>query len=278
MVILWVGLAVLHITCFRFYSDKIVPVIRAWYGLPLDVHTTSFVWTFFYVFTQINMEASLAAAIRLGKMWYIKKQELDILAGESRKVSTSEAGKIQPVFMLNSLDKVDELSQNSPEFISPVIRKVKDLLVYVLYDGNQPAVDLNRELQLLEELIEIEKAGKENITVKTEIDGNINGEKIAPFIILPLAEYNFRKLFQQDIEFKTMEITIRLSDGNLDMKIKWNKPVDTSTLTNHNNEFILNINKRLQLLYPQSHKLQVVIDPQSYSTRLYLNLRKVILS
>src|SRR5580704_5261479 len=51
MVLLWIILSLLCIACYRLYGDHIVPIIRSAYRLPYSVHSKSFLWTFFYLFT-----------------------------------------------------------------------------------------------------------------------------------------------------------------------------------------------------------------------------------
>jgi hypothetical protein len=276
MVLLWIVFSVLHIACFQFYSDHIIPLIRSAYHLPYSVHSKSFLWTFFFTFSQINMEASLAAAIKLGKMWYIKQQELDILKSEKQKIEPIENGKIQPVFLVNALDKIGILAIQKPSIIPHVIKKLKNLLLYVIYDNNQPKISLEKELRLLEEFVELERAGNDHVNVNMKIVGNTDGEMIAPFIILPLIENSFRQLTKLELKNKYINLEARTADGIFSLKVTWSKPVDTSTLTNNDSTFLQNIGKRLNLLYPQSHELKVLINSDQFAINLKMDLHKAI--
>jgi LytS/YehU family sensor histidine kinase len=276
MVVLWIGFGLLHIACFRLYSDNVIPLIRSAYHLPYSVHSKNFLWTFFYVFTQINMEASLAAAIKLGKMWYIKQQELNIIKSEKQKIEPMDSGKIQPVFLVNALDKIEMLSQQRPNVLPQAIKKIKNLLLYVIYDNNQPKVSLEKELRLLEEFVELEKLGSYTINVNLKIVGNTEGERIAPFIILPLIENSFRQLSMLELKDKYINLEARIAEGIFVLKIVWSKPVDTSTLTHNDSTFLQNIGKRLNLLYPQSHELKILINSDQFAINLKMDLHKAI--
>jgi LytS/YehU family sensor histidine kinase len=276
MVLLWIAFSLVHIVFFRLYSDHVIPAIRSSYHLPYSVHTSKFLWTFFYVFTQINLEASLAAAIKLGKMWYVKQRELDIIKSEKQKIEPMENGKIQPVFLVNALDKIEMLAVQKPSMIPIAIKKIKSLLLYVIYDNNQPKVSLEKELRLLEEFVELEKIGSTNMNVSMKIIGNTDGERIAPFIILPLIENSFRQLAKLDLQNKFLDLEARVGEGIFSLKIAWSKPVDTSTLTNNDSTFLQNIAKRLNLLYPQSHELKILIDTDKFAINLKMDLHKAI--
>jgi hypothetical protein len=54
------------------------------------------------------------------------------------------------------------------------------------------------------------------------------------------------------------------------------KPIDTSTLTNGGSVLLQNIAKRLNLLYPQSHTLKVVIEPERIQVKMAINLNGAI--
>jgi two-component system sensor histidine kinase AlgZ len=274
MVVLWLAFSLIHITCYRFYSANIIPLIRSAYHLPYSVHTENFLWTFFYIFTQITMEASLAVAIKLGKMWYIKQQELNIIKSEKQKIEPNENGKIQPVFLINALDKVESLALRNPSAVGGAIKKIKDLLLYVIYDSNQPKIALDKELRLLEEFVELEKVGNNIVNVNLKIIGNIKDEKIAPFIILPLTENCFRQLSMLEVKQKFMNLEARIVDGIFTLDISWSKPVDTSTLTGNDSTFLQNIGKRLKLLYPESHELKIQINTDQFAIKLKIDLHR----
>jgi LytS/YehU family sensor histidine kinase len=241
------------------------------------MHSVSFIWDFFDLFSQINMEGCMAAAIKLGKMWYIKHQELDLIKKEHKKSEeTAQDGimQAQPAFLINALDKIEILAREKPEVIPDMMRKLKDLLLYVVYDYNQPKVKLEKELTLLKEYIELEQQSmQENIQVNLKLPEYLNDERIAPFIILPLVENSFHQLSLLDVTDKFINLDARIYAGNFALNIAWSKPVDTSTLANGSNAFLNTINKRLQLLYPHSHKLKVIIKPAVFviDLKIYLD-------
>jgi hypothetical protein len=274
MILFWLLFSFCYIICFRLYTTHINPIIYSAYGMPYRMHSVSFIWDFFDLFSQINMEGCLAAAIKLGKMWYIKHQELDLMKKEKLKSETdAEDGRIQPVFLVSALDRFEELANKRPDIIPGMIQKIKNLMMYVIYDYNQSKVPLKREMELLKEYVELEKAyNSKCIQVTMRLPENISDEKISPFIILPLIENSFRQLSLIDMPEKFMKLDTKLYAGNLAMTISWSKPVDTSTLYNGSNSSLATISKRLNLLYPQSHKIKVIIKPDEFVINLKIDL------
>lgn len=278
MILFWLLFSFIYIICFRLYTTHINPIIYSAYGMPYRMHSASFIWDFFDLFSQINMEGALAASIKLGKMWYIKHQELDLMKKEKLK-SESEVDdkKIQPVFLVSALDKLELLAQKNPDAIPGMLKKIKNLMLYAIYDYNQSKVTLKKEMELLKEYVELEKADVSNyIKVSLKLPENISDEKISPFIILPLVENSFRQLSMIDLPEKFFRLEAKLYAGNFVMTIAWSKPIDTSTLHNGSNSSLNIIDKRLNLLYPQSHKLKVIIRPDEFVTHLKIDLDRAI--
>jgi hypothetical protein len=278
MVVLWIFFSMLFVAGQRFYSANIVPAIRGFNNMPVRAHSMGYIWDFFYLFSQINMEGCIAASIKIGKMWFIKQQELELIKKEKQKIEPNlQEGKMQPVFLLHALDRVEQLSATQPSLIPQMVKRIKSLFLYVIYDNNQASVGLEKELKLLEEYVELEKTGVTNgLQVSVRITGSSAGERIAPFIILPLVENGFRQLAQLDMTGKTLDLEIRVGEGNMHMKLGWSKPIDSSTLANGGNVSLQGIGKRLGLLYPQSHELKVVITSEQFIVDLWIDLHRAI--
>jgi hypothetical protein len=274
MLLLWLLFSIFFIISLRLFGMYIAPPIREWFGLPRPMLSENYLKFFFSWFGSINEEGCLAAAIKLGKMWYIKQQELDLIKSEKRKIEPEiQDSRMQPGFLISALNKVERLSYEKPTIIPGMIRKIKSLLLYVIYDNNQTKVRLEKELKLLEEYVELEKEasdGQLNINIK--MMGNMKGERIAPFIILPLVENSFRQLSLLELSNKSIDLDLRLAEGQLYIIVAWSKPVDTSTLGNGGNAFLHSIGKRLNLLYPQSHELKVIIKPSQFVIHCRINL------
>lgn len=278
MTLLWILLSITFILGYEAYVHYLVPPIREYFGMPHPASTMSHYWTFLYLFYQINMEGGLAAAIKLGKTVFIKQKELDLIKKEKQKAEPYlQEGKMQPVFLINALDRVEQLSISSPALIPEMMKKIKNLLLNVIYDNNQASVSLEKELAMLEEYVGLEKAGANgDLGVGLHINGNTSGKQIAPFILLPIVENAFRQLACLNLPEKFINLEVQVDDGNFRMKLSWPKPIDSSTLTGGGRPSLQNIGKRLNLLYPQSHDLKVIITSGQFLIDLQMDLHGAI--
>lgn len=279
MLFLWLGGSILFIVLYELNATFIVPYIREAFGMKHSMSSpANYTYDFFILFSQINMEGCVAASIKLGKLWYVKQQEIDLLKNEKGKIKPhEEQGLIQPAFLHDLLNRMENIANDNPVIVAQSLKKIRHLLLYILYENSSPQILLQKELSLLEEYIYLEKlvADKE-IHVSTSINVTPNNETIAPFIILPLAENAFKQVLSYPLKNPCINLHIYLQQDVLFIELSWSKPIDTSSLTNGRNVILHNISKRLQLIYPQSHELKMMIEAEKIIIKLRLNLKKAI--
>ena len=79
-----------------------------------------------------------------------------------------------------------------------------------------------------------------------------------------------------NVDNKKIAIDIDVSNSILNLKISWNKPLDTSTLAAGKNIILQNIGKRLSLIYPQSHEMKIVIAVDEILVTLRIDLKTAV--
>lgn len=278
MLLLWLLASVVFIVLFLLNSRFVSPSIQAAFGFPKFPQSSNYTWLFFYLFSQINMEGCIATSIKLGKLWYIKQQEIDLLKNEKAKVKPhEEQGLIQPAFLQDLLGRMENIANDNPMLAAKSLKRIRHLLLYILYENASPQISLQKELSLLEEYIYLEKliAGKE-IQVSSLINVTSNNETIAPFILLPLVENAFQQVLSYSLKNPVINLNLNLQQDVLHIELSWSKPIETSSLTNGRNVILHNISKRLQLIYPQSHELKMMIEAEKIIITLKLNLKKAV--
>lgn len=263
---------------YMLFNQTVSPFIRVhWFGFEPRTSPLNYAWMFFTLFATINMEGGLAAAIKLGKMWYIKASEVELLKKERQRIEPEmQQGKIHPAFLVNTLNKIELLAVEKPAVIPVVIGKIKNLLLYAVYENGASRVSLEKEMKLLEEFVEIERAGRDLTYINFKMIGDPRNKKIAPFIALPLVENSFRQLSAFNVPQKYIDLNVLVEHNQFNIDIAWSKPIDTSTLTNGASALLQNIGKRLNLLYPQSHSLKVTIEPERFQVKMAINLNGAI--
>ena len=278
MVLLWLLASFAFMVGYHANSIYFVPGIRSWFGLPAPMGESNYVWLFFTLFSQINMEGCIAASIRLGKLWYVKQQEIDLLKQEKEKIKTvDDKGIMQPAFLANLLTRIEGLADTKPLLVAQSIKSIRNLVISLLYENAKPKVLLTHELSLLQEYIHLERITADNsVQVEAKVANNATTETIAPFIILPIVENAFRQVYMQPLQDKKIYIDINLDQGVLYLSLHWNKPSDTSSMGQGQNLPLQHISRRLQLIYPQGHELRIFIEVERVKVELRIDLKRAI--
>lgn len=280
MVMLWLLFALIGFFIYRSYNIYIVPHIHEYYGMKRQRTGSSMIWSFFYFFLTFNMEGCMAAAIKLGKMWYIKKSENDVLTYQKEQMEAFiHTDHSQSHFLSHTFSRIHDISLQSSPQVASMIARLQRITLFTLSQYQYTQVDIEKEIQILKEFIELEKEGVEDHCNYTmEVTGEIAGKKIASFILLPLTENIFSQQVNKNDQTDFIVIRLSVVKDVLKFEIQNSKPHQTSTLTNSKRDTIYQIKKRLNILYPGSHQLSVNIETEMVKTYLEVNLGSIVLS
>jgi LytS/YehU family sensor histidine kinase len=185
----------------------------------------------------------------------------------------------QSTFLFHTFSRMQELAKRTSPEIAGMISRLQKITLFTLSQYQHTQVEIEKEIQVLQEFIDLEKDGsREYANYQLQVSGDIAGKKIASFILLPLVENIFSQLVIKNGEAVYVHINININKDLLKCDIHNSKPPETSTLMNGKRDNIYQIKKRLNILYPGSHQLSVVIETQSVKTHLEIDLGAIVLS
>lgn len=226
--------------------------------------------------TSVLMMTGCATTIRFLKMWHVKEQEIQLL--KSEKIATELKfidTYIQPSFLPLLLKRIYSFSVSTPHKVPEMLECTQRIMSYLIDECNQSTVPVSRELDVIKDFLQLEKltnSGRLNLTY--ELNAENTNKRIVPFILFPLIENNFRQVNDNITDNHWVNISINVTDSALRLHIKNSKPVETSNLMNYETSNLQQIRKRLELLYPESHKLNIIIEEQVFSIKLEIALNR----
>jgi len=279
MILLWLLFSLIGIIVLRVFHLFAISPLRVSLGYsPIIVHQNYFEVILGY-FGDLNMLGCLGASIKLGKMWFIKQQELMLLNNEKNRleVKHTQDDTMRSFFMTDFFYKM--MNKLTSESYGPPLnsKKISDVLLYLIYNSNQSKLFLSDEINTVSEFLEIEKAminAHTSITLK--IEGKLYQQTIAPLIILPLVAGSLNKLKLLHLEEKQFNLSVHVLQSDLHIKITLNKPAHTTTLIEKENDYLQNINERLELIYPQGYNFEATILQDQFAIELYIDLDSAI--
>ncbi len=182
--------------------------------------------------------------------------------------------QINPHFMFNVLNSIHVLMHKDTQKASEVLFQFADMLRYQLYDCSQASIPLEQEIAYLQNYAQIEKVrhGKE-LRLETDWGTLPYGHTIAPFILAPFVENAFKHVSRvaESGSYITIKVAMN-TKGELQLEV-WNSydevPVHEPKPGGLGLE---NVKRRLQLLYPGGHQLQLDHAYNVYHVSLKLDL------
>ncbi|MFH1118317.1 MAG: histidine kinase [Bacteroidota bacterium] len=180
--------------------------------------------------------------------------------------------QLNPHFLFNTLHNIDTLIFENQNKASKSLIKLSDIMRYMLKDAKDDFVDLDKELENLNNYIELEKLRLKNVNfLKFSVSGNTKELRIAPMILLPFIENAFKHSVDSDSE-NGIIISIKVEDKIINF-ICENK-IDKLDSDKDKTQGIglETIKKRLEFIYPKKHRLNIVSNNVTFNVNLEIHI------
>lgn len=238
-------------------------------NLKVEDKMGGFNWFFLYNLMQSTMPILFSSFI-----WFVvyafraEKEKQNLLQQKNEAEISLLKSQINPHFIFNTLNNIYSLVNQKSDKSLDAIEKLGDLLRFSSNEIKKDFTSLNDEIQYVKNFIELEKLrimNPENIVfeVKT-IDKTL---KIAPMILIPFVENAFK---HGDLKNDKLLIKIK-NEGNKLIFNQKNK-IARSNKDQSTGIGIENVRKRLDILYPEKHRLKIDNDGEFYSVNLEIDL------
>lgn len=259
-----------------FLSERLVLPLQQLFGLPLT-RPTAFLAAMTVGVTSVIVTAGFALVFKLLKLWFIKEQEYEILKNKKHQYEIKFINTyIQPNFLPIMLRKIHSFSVASSPQVPEMLEKIESIVNYMVSDCNRQQVCLESELASIKEYVQLEILTTNKLEIHYEVNGEVDSQKISPFILFPLVENHFRQISDQISDPHWVKIKMQINNRQLILEMSNNKPVETSNLFSYETNTVKLMKKRLELLYPRNHELKVIIHPETFLIRLELDLKEVV--
>lgn len=219
-----------------------------------------------------------AVAVYLFKRWYRIQQYT--LTLEKEKLSAELKflkSQIHPHFLFNTLNNLYALTLKKSDKAPEVVIQLSHLLEYTLYSGRETHVELQEELKQLRDYIELEKLryGK-RLRVNLDISSQVDGLHIAPLMLLPFVENSFKHGASSDMDAPFIDIFVDVQDAVLDFRVRNSYKQEKDKSADYKAGIgLTNVKRRLELLYPAKHMLEINSTSEVFEVMLHLNLNVV---
>lgn len=196
-----------------------------------------------------------------------KKVENEKVSSELQFLKT----QLNPHFLFNSLNAIYSLSVKGSSKTSEAIISLSELMRYMLYEADKDKVKLGKELEYIKNYVQLQRLRlSDSANVKLKISGEERGKEVPPLLFISFIENAFK--YGTDYKGRTyVNIGLLISEKSIHLRVE-NKIGAHRKQTKDSGVGLENIKNRLRLLYPDSHKLLITDNGETYVVDLNLNL------
>lgn len=200
---------------------------------------------------------AMASSVYLTLTWLRERERNRSLRENQFKIKLKYLeNQIQPHFFFNTLNNLYALSLESSDKVPDVIIKLSNLMEYVLYDvKGTKFVPLIKEIDYIQNYIEIEKLRFQNVGVAINLESNIEDIKVPPLLFISLVENAFKHggLNNQNLKIK---INCKVTNNKLLHFEILNNFVISQRNDSKGGIGLVNTRKRLKLIFKNNFSLE----------------------
>ncbi|HNQ38056.1 MAG TPA: histidine kinase [Prolixibacteraceae bacterium] len=198
---------------------------------------------------------------------------------KAERIHRQEAGElallrsqINPHFLFNTLNSIYALVYRKSTEAPGAVMKFSSIMRYVLEEAHAGSIPLERETEYLRNYVDLQRLRfREPGFVRMEIGGGAGEARIAPMLLIPFVEQAFLMGDRERIP----GIVIRLTGDGREVRfeVKCYQKGGASTRKGDFETGLDGVRRRLELVYPRRHTLEVMDTGEEAGVVLTLRLR-----
>ena len=223
-----------------------------------------FIWTTILVCGKLLID-------KISSQKYIESVEKDKLINELNFLRAQN----NPHFLFNTLNSIYfQIDKTNPDARESLM-KLSEMLRYQLYECNEERISIEKEISFLKNYIELQKLRlNANYVIDLNIANEVKNFYIAPLLIMPLIENAFKYVSHYTDRNNEINISLDLNDGIFQCQIKNSLDTFEKNKDSIGGIGLKNLERRLELLYPDAHEMTVNNDGLFYEVILKIRINE----
>ncbi|MBB6610577.1 histidine kinase [Pontibacter sp. Tf4] len=200
----------------------------------------------------------------------IRKEQLEKQAVQAELYYLKS--QINPHFLFNTLNNIHTLVYKQAPAAPEAVMRLASLMRYMIYESNAPTVPLSREMNYLQDYVSLQQLRyKKSPVVDLIVEGELEFCHIAPLLFIHLIE-NAYKHSPARLEPGDIKVSVTLKENTLTFRLQ--NPVEKNRgnkLEETGGIGLPNVRKRLALLYPGQHTLDIYSSDEVFIVTLTIH-------
>ena len=215
----------------------------------------------------IYLTVFIATGIKFIKQRLEGQTQLTVLEQEKIKVEIDYLkAQVNPRILSKTLHQLHTLTKEKSDAAPEVVIKLSDMLDYMLYRCNEPKVLINKEIELLQNYLDLEELQYgENLKISFFHSLENKFAEITPLLLLSAVEVIFLKESGTFPANAKVELLLKEVNDQLSLKV-------LSTLRKEKKQLAATVKRQLDLLYPNQYTLQETVENGVYKLDLSIDL------
>ncbi len=234
-------------------------------------------YRYFSTITQLVLVVFVGLTQYFIREWQRSKQETE--EREKERLAAELAflrSQVSPHFLFNVLNGMVSLARKKSDKLESALMTLSNLIRYTLYEVPEDRVPLEREITYLKSYLDLQKMRfGEILHLTVELSDVVEQATIEPLLLIPFVENAFKH--GSNVANPSIYISLSLQNGLLQFEVKnttaemGNSPKDPASGIG-----LANIRRRLDLLYPNAHTLEITQTAGQFRVVLKVNLHHPI--
>lgn len=207
---------------------------------------------------------------------YARKKETELLSIAKEKLESDVKflkSQINPHFLFNALNNIYSLSILKSDKTPESVMSLSDMLRYMLYESDVDKVPLQKELDYLNNFVQLQLLKDSrglNVTIDTA-QANPRA-MVAPLLFIPFVENAFKHSHIENLKDGFINMKLSTDEKSIDLFIKNSLPMKPVTKDKVGGIGMQNVKNRLELLYPNAHQLEIITNDKTYTIKLRIEI------
>ncbi|OOQ56975.1 sensor histidine kinase [Mucilaginibacter pedocola] len=262
------GVATVVLFCFCVVSDAVLikflhaplvykPLLTAYFRMPPFLLTLAASTIYTMIADKISSDLRSSE-----KDKETLKSELSFLRSQ-----------ISPHFIFNILNNIAAMVRLKSDELEPTVMKLSGLMQYMLYNTDDDRVSLAVETSYLKSYIDLQKHRFGNrVKVQTTFVVHDAERTIEPMLLIPFVENAFKHGIGV-INDPLIKVTLEADNNKLKFSVVNNfNDIDNNQKDSSSGIGIVNVTRRLQLLYGDRHQLDIQKGETCFTINLSIDL------
>ncbi|HOY29620.1 MAG TPA: histidine kinase, partial [Flavobacteriales bacterium] len=176
-----------------------------------------------------------------------------------------------PHFLFNTLNSIHVIMRHDVKRAERSLMEFSGLLRYQLYECDGPSTTLEKEVEFLRNYIALERMRHgDELELTFDLPEVIPYQQIAPFVLIVLVENAFKHVSRSTRQRNRITIHLCCGAGRIELIVE-NTCEPRIDQSGRKGIGLENVRRRLELLYPQRHRLELTEQEQIFTAHLILD-------